>query len=61
MILQKRKQEVLIIIQAYRIFAKPDDEKNMGALKKTILYILIWILVIGASYAISTVLVVNKL
>lgn len=52
---------VLIIIQAYRIFAKPDDEKNMGALKKTILYILIWILVIGASYAISTVLVVNKL
>lgn len=52
---------ILIIIQAYRVFAKPDDPKTRESLKKTILYIIIWVLVIGAAYAISTVLVVNKL
>ena len=52
---------VLIIIQAYRMFAKPDDPKNRENLKKTIIYIIIWVLVIGAAYAISTVLVINKL
>lgn len=52
---------VLIIIQAYRMFAKPDDPKNRETLKKTIIYIIIGVLVIGASYAISTVFVVNKL
>ena len=52
---------ILIIIQAYRMFAKPDDPKNRETLKKSILYILIWVLVIGAAYAISTVLVINKL
>lgn len=49
---------ILIIIQAYRIFTKPEDTSNI---KKTILYIIIWVLVIWAAYAISTVLVVNKL
>lgn len=52
---------ILIIIQAYRVFTKPDDPKTRETLKKTILYIIIWVLVIGAAYAISTVLVVNKL
>ena len=52
---------VLIIIQAYRMFAKPDDPKNRETLKKTILYILIGVLVIWAAYVISNVLVINNL
>jgi hypothetical protein len=30
---------VLIIIQGYRMFAKPDDPKNRDRLKKTLLYV----------------------
>lgn len=52
---------VLIIIQWYKMFAKPDDPKNRESLKKTLLYVIIWILVIWASYVISNVLVVNRL
>ncbi len=52
---------VLIIIQWYKMFAKPDDPKNRESLKKTLLYVIIWVLVIGASYVISNVLVVNRL
>jgi hypothetical protein len=52
---------VLIIIQWYKIFTKPDDPKTRESLKKAILYILIWILVIGAAYVISNVLVVNQI
>ena len=50
---------VLIIIQGYRMFAKPDDPENRKRLKKTMLYIIIWVLVIWASYVISNLLVVN--
>ena len=50
---------VLIIIQAYRMFTKPDDPKNRDRLKKTMLYVIIWVLVIWASYVISNVLVLN--
>lgn len=52
---------ILIIIQAYSIFTKPDDSETRKKMGKTILYIVIWVLVIWAAYAISTVLVVNKL
>ena len=52
---------VLIIIQGYRMFAKPDDPKNRERLKKTMLYVIIWVLVIGASYIISNDLVLNWL
>lgn len=52
---------VLIVVQAYKMFTKPDDPKNRESLKKTILYIIIWVLVIGAAYVISNVLVINKL
>ena len=51
---------VLIIIQWYKIFTKPDDPKTIESLKKAVLYILIWVLVIGAAYVISNVLVVNR-
>lgn len=52
---------VLIIIQWYKMFAKPDDPKNRESLKKTLLYVIIWVLVIWASYVISNVLVVNRI
>lgn len=52
---------VLIIIQWYKIFTKPDDQKTVGWLKKTLLYIIIWVLVIWAAYLISNILVINKL
>jgi hypothetical protein len=52
---------VLIIIQWYKIFTKPDDPKTLESLKKAALYILIWVLVIGAAYVISNVLVVNRI
>lgn len=52
---------ILIIIQWYKIFTKPDDPKTRESLKKAILYILIWVLVIGAAYVISNVLVVNQI
>ncbi len=52
---------VLIIIQWYKIFTKPDDQKTVGWLKKNLLYIIIWVLVIWAAYLISNILVINKL
>lgn len=52
---------VLIIIQWYKMFTKPDDPKTRESLKKTILYIIIWVLVIGAAYIISNVLVLNNI
>lgn len=51
---------VLILIQGYKMFTKPDDPKNRESLKKTLLYIIIWVLVIWAAYAISSVLVINN-
>lgn len=50
---------VLILVQSYRMIAKPDDPKNRETLKKTILYVVIWVLVIWATYVISNVLVVT--
>ena len=52
---------VLIIIQWYKVFTKPDDPKTREGMKKAILYILIWVLVIWASYIISNVLVLNNI
>jgi hypothetical protein len=51
---------VLILIQWYKMFTKPDDPKTRESLKKTLLYIIIWVLVIWAAYAISSVLVINN-
>jgi Na+-driven multidrug efflux pump len=52
---------VLIVLQWYKIFTKPDDAKVRENIKKTILYIVIWVLVIGAAYVISNVLVIDRL
>lgn len=50
---------ILIIIQWYRMFTKPDDPKNRERLKKTLLYIIIWVLVIWASSVISHALIIK--
>ena len=51
---------IIIIILWYKIFTKPDDPKTRQSVKKGILYIIIWILVIGAAYVISNFLVINN-
>lgn len=50
---------ILIIIQTYRMIFKPDDSKNTERIKKTLLYVIIWVLVIWASYIISNVLIIK--
>ena len=52
---------VLVVLQWYRMFTKPDDPKNKENIKKTLLYIVIWVLVIWAAYVISNVLVIDRL
>lgn len=52
---------ILIIVQWYKILTKPDDPKTREGMKKAIIYILIWVLVIGASYVISNALVLNNI
>ena len=52
---------VLIIIQWYKILTKPDDPGTRTGMKKSIIYILIWILVIWAAYVISNSLVLNNI
>ena len=52
---------VLIIVQWYKLFTKPDDPKTRESLKKSIIYIIIWVLIIGAAYVISNVLILNKI
>lgn len=50
---------ILLIIQTYRMVFKPADPENWKRLKKTLLYVIIWVLVIWASYIISNVLVIK--
>jgi len=50
---------VLIIFQTIQLLVKPDSADMMTKLKKTILYVGIGIVVIGAGYIISNVLIIN--
>jgi hypothetical protein len=50
---------ILIIFQAFQLLTKPNDEKIVGQLKKTIIYVAIGIAIIGAGYVISNLLVIN--
>lgn len=52
---------VLVVLQWYKMFTKPDDPKTRESLKKTLIYIIIWVLVIWWAYAISSVLVMNNI
>lgn len=50
---------IMIMIQTFKLIAKPDDSATLTSLKKTILYSLIGILVIGAAYVLANLLVPN--
>lgn len=50
---------ILIIIQTLQLLLKPDDPDRIKKIKKSLIYIFIWILVIGASYIITNVLIIN--
>lgn len=50
---------IMIIIQTVQLLTKPDDEKQMGKIKNTLLYIFIWIALIGICYLIVNFLIIN--
>lgn len=50
---------LMIMIQTFKLIAKPDDSATLTSLKKTILYSLIGILVIWAAYILANLLVPN--
>ena len=49
---------VIIIIQTYKILTKPDDAATFTSLKKTIIYALAWVLLIGAAYLLSNLFII---
>lgn len=50
---------IMIIIQTVQLLTKPDDEKQMGKIKNTLLYIFIWIALIWICYLIVNFLIIN--
>lgn len=50
---------ILIIIQSYKLLTNPDSEDNLSDIKKTIGYVFLWIIVIGAWYVIVNFLIIN--
>lgn len=50
---------VMIIIQAVQILTKPTDEAMQKKLRKNIIYILIWLVVMWLSYVITNVFIVR--
>lgn len=49
----------IIIFQTYKMLVNPTDESNLKDIRKTLLYALIGMLVIGAGYLIVNVVMVN--
>lgn len=50
---------VMILLQTYKMLTKPDDAETFKSLKKTIIYALGGILLIGSAYLISNLLIFN--
>jgi hypothetical protein len=50
---------VLIIFQTFQMLTKPDDAEMPKKIRKTLIYVVIGILVIGSGYIISNVLLIN--
>lgn len=50
---------VLILLQTYKMLTKPDDAETFKSLKKTIIYALWGILLIGSAYLIANLLIFN--
>jgi hypothetical protein len=49
----------LIIFQTFQLLTKPDSADNITKIKKTLMYVAIGVVIIGAGYVISNVLIVN--
>jgi hypothetical protein len=50
---------LLILVQTYKMLTKPDDAETFKSLKKTIIYALSGILLIGSAYLIANLLIFN--
>ena len=50
---------VIIVLQAIQLLTKPNDEAIQKKLKKNIIYIFIWLIIIGLSYVIANILIVK--
>ncbi|MDR0369028.1 MAG: hypothetical protein LBH96_00370 [Candidatus Peribacteria bacterium] len=50
---------VIIIFQTIQMLTKPDDAEIPKKIKKTLMYVAIGVIVIGAGYVISNVLLIN--
>ncbi len=50
---------IIIIRQSFQLLTKPDDSNQFWKIKKSLLYIFIGILVIGAGYLITNFLIIN--
>lgn len=50
---------IIIIIQSLQLLLKPDDADRIKKIKKSIIYIFIWVLIIWAWYILTNVLIIN--
>lgn len=50
---------IIIIVQTIQLLVNPNDEKQMGNVKRSLLYMFIGLLVIGAGYLIVNFLIIN--
>lgn len=50
---------IIIIVQTIQLLIKPSDEKQMASVKRSIIYMLIWLLIIGTGYVIVNFLILN--
>ena len=50
---------IIIIIQSLQLLLKPDDADKIKKIRKSIIYIFIWVLVIWTWYILTNVLIIN--
>lgn len=50
---------ILIIIQAIQLISNPTDEANQKKMRTNIIYIIIWLVIIGTAYVVTNFLVVK--
>ena len=50
---------ILIILQAYKLLINPTSEDTRKGLSKTILYVFVGIVILGASYMIANFLIIR--
>lgn len=50
---------IIIIIQSLQLLLKPDDAEKVKKIRKSIIFIFIWVLIIWAWYILTNVLIIN--